>query len=320
MTSENVRRLKTKPMGSKLSQLAHTQEGFVRSFDGTQIWYRSVGEGLPIVCCNGLGCSTFYFGYLENYFKRNFRVITWDYRGHGKSGKAMLKKNHTIGALKCDLKAVLDKLEVKKAIFVGHSMGVQLLYEFHSEHSRYFAGLISCFGTFEKPMDTFFDSPLSKYVFEVIYIFNHLFPRAANMIGAFLVKNPLWFEMGGLFKLLKPYMADRAIMKQYVDHIIHVDPIFLTNLIRSLQTHTAESTLKKIKAPALIMGAAEDTFTPIWISKKMHHLIPGSELFIVKKGSHVALCEQPELINFRIEKFINERIARPRRQRFKEAV
>lgn len=315
-----AKKLKTKPFGAKLKQLAHTQEGFAKSFDGTPIWYKSVGEGIPIVCCNGLGCSTFYFSYLENYFKRSFRVITWDYRGHGKSGKAILKKNHTIEALQLDLKAVLDKLEINKAIFIGHSMGVQLLYAFHVKYSSYFLGLVSCFGTFEKPMDTFFDSPISKYLFEVIYIFNHLFPKAANLIGAFLVKNPLWFQMGGLFKLIKPYMADKTIVRQYIDHIIHVDPIFLTNLIRSLQEHTAESTLKKIKAPTLILGAEEDTFTPVWVSKKMHHLIAPSELFIVKKGSHVALCEQPELINFRIEKFIQERIARPRRQKFKKVV
>src|SRR3989338_2248623 len=118
----DVKRLRTKAVGTRLNQMVHTQEGFARSADGTQIWYRSVGEGIPIVCCNGLGCSTFYFAYLESYFKRSFRIITWDYRGHGRSGKP--KKNHTIAALQQDLKAVLDALEIKKAIFVGHSMGV----------------------------------------------------------------------------------------------------------------------------------------------------------------------------------------------------
>lgn len=297
---------------STLSQLAKTREGWAKSSDGTKIWYRSIGTGIPIFCCNGLGCSTFYFSYLEDYFKRSFQVITWDYRGHGKSGDPGGKKKHNIQTLLLDMKTVLDTLEVSRAIFIGHSMGVQLLFEFYSKHPRYFLGLVSCFGTFERPLDTFLNSPLSKYVFEVIYIFNHLFPKLANKIGIFVMKNPFWFQMGGLFKMMQPYMVDKVILRQYVDHIIHIDPIFLTNLIRSLQEHTAEVSLKKIRVPTLVMGAEDDTFTPVWVSKKMHHLISDSELFIVKKGTHVALCEQPELINFRIEKFFKERVLRPK--------
>lgn len=296
-----------KSVKPKLLELARTREGYATSYDGTRIWYRSVGKGVPIICSNGLGCSTFYFSYLEEYFKKNFQVITWDYRGHGKSELPKDKKNHTIQSLQNDLKAVMDELGIKKAIMVGHSMGTQVLYEFYKNMPGRCMALIPCFGTFEKPMDTFLNSPLSKYVFEVVYLFNQFFPKVSNMMGTFMVKNPLWFRVGGMLKIMQPYMVDRKIMEQYVDHIINVDPIFLSDLTRNMQQHTAEASLKKIKVPTLILGAEDDTFTPVWLSKKMHHLIPKSELFIVKKGSHVALVEQPELINFRIEKFIHDR-------------
>lgn len=292
----------------KLVQISQTREGYTESFDGTRIWYRSVGQGIPIVCCNGLGCSTFYFSYQEDYFKRHFQFITWDYRGHGKSEAPKVRKNHTIEALTHDLISVMKVLDIKKAIMMGHSMGTQVLYEFYARHSEKCLSLIPCFGTFEKPIDTFLDSPASKYVFEVIYIFNHLFPRLSHLLGLLMIKNPLWFQVGGFLKMMKPYLADKRIMRQYMEHIVNVDPIFLSKLTKSMQQHTAESSLKNIKVPTLILGAEEDVFTPVWLSKKMHHLIPDSELFIVKKGSHVALVEQPELINLRIEKFIQERL------------
>lgn len=290
----------------RLVEVAQTREGYVRSFDGTRIWYKSVGRGPALMLCNGLGCSTFYFSYLIDYFKRTHQVISFDYRGHGKSEMPRVARNHTIFSLTQDTLAVMNHLGVKKAIFVGHSMGTQVLYEFYARYPDRCRALIPAFGTFQKPMDTFLDSPLSKYVFEVIYVFNHLFPRLSHLIGTLLVKNPLWFQVGGFLKLMKPYLVDRKIMEQYMDHIIHVDPIFLSKLTRSLQQHTAEANLKKIKIPVLILGAEDDTFTPLWLSKKMHHMIPKSELFVVKKGSHVALVEQPELIHLRIEKFFNE--------------
>lgn len=295
---------------SKLTQLSLTHEGYARSFDGTRIWYRSVGKGAPLICCNGLGCSTFYFNYLENYFKRSYQVVTWDYRGHGKSEAARVRKNHNLESLVRDLKTVMNALKIKKAILIGHSMGTQVLYEYYKQNPSRVRALVSLFGTFGKPMDTFYNTTISKYAFEVVYIFNHLFPRLSNLIGMALVKNPFWFQMGGIFKLMKPYLADKAILRQYIDHIINVDPIFLSNLTRSLQEHSAESSLKSIKVPTLVMGAEEDTFTPVWVSKKTHHLIPKSELFIVKKGSHVALVEHPELINLRIDKFIAESVHR----------
>lgn len=298
----------TQSRKGKLLELVTNREGMTESFDGTKIWYNTVGQGTPIVCCNGLGCSTFYFNYLEKYFKRNFQVITFDYRGHGRSEPPKNKKNHTIDSLVGDLNAVMDALNIKKAILVGHSMGTQVLYEFYSRFPNRCMALIPCFGTFEKPIDTFLNSPASKYVFEVIYIFNHMFPKLSHLLGQTMVKNPFWFQMGGLLKIMKPYLADKRILRQYIEHIINVDPIFLSKLTRSMQEHTAESSLKKIKVPTLILGADEDNFTPVWLSKKMHHLIPKSELFIVKKGSHVAFIEHPELINLRIEKFIKERV------------
>lgn len=295
----------TRGRKAKLSTLAQTKEGTTKSYDGTRIWYRSIGFGTPIVCCNGLGCSTFYFNYVENYFKRNYQVITWDYRGHGKSDPPAKRQNHTIHSLLEDLKAVLRALEISKAIMIGHSMGTQVVYEYYSRYPKSCIALIPSFGTFERPMDTFMNFPLSKYFFEVIYTFNHLFPKVSNLIGTLMVKNPFWFHVGGFLNMMKPLLVDKAIMKQYVDHIINVDPIFLSELTREMQAHTAEESLKKIKIPTLILGAEDDTFTPVWLSKKMHHLIPNSQLFIVKKASHVAFVEQPELINLRIEKFIN---------------
>lgn len=304
---------RTRRPQTKLMEAALTEEGFAKSRDGTKIWYKSVGRGTPIICCNGLGCSTFYFNYLEDYFKYTNQVITWDYRGHGQSEKPHSRKHDTITALTDDLRAVMETLDIKRAVMIGHSMGSQVIYEFYSRYPQRCLALISCFGTFEKPIDTFLDSPFSKYVFEVIYVFNHLFPRLSNVIGTLMLKNPLWFQVGAMLKIMKPYLVDKEILRQYINHIVNVDPIFLSNLTKSMQQHSSEESLKKIKVPTLIIGADEDNFTPVWLAKKMHHLIPESELFVVKKASHVALVEQPELINLRIEKFLNERLMGRRR-------
>ena len=46
----------------------------------------------------------------------------------------------------------------------------------------------------------------------------------------------------------------------------------------------------------------------------MHMLIPDAELLVVPGGTHVAPIEIPELINLRLERFLDQRVycTRPR--------
>ncbi|MCA9846241.1 MAG: hypothetical protein KC491_16470, partial [Dehalococcoidia bacterium] len=59
--------------------------GFAPTDDGQQLYWRTVGSGPPMICCNGVGVSTFFFKYIVAHFHDRFTVITWDYRGHGRS-------------------------------------------------------------------------------------------------------------------------------------------------------------------------------------------------------------------------------------------
>ncbi len=301
-------RAKTIKNNAKLSQLVRMKEGEVKSFDGTHIHYKSVGQGLPIVCCNGLGVPSFFFKYLENFFKHTHQVIIWDYRGHGESETPKKLDNTSVFALVEDCKAVLDHLKVKKAVLVGFSMGTQVILEMYRKYPRYIMGLIPLMGTYGNPMDTLYNSPFSKYIFEVVSFFATLFPKQGSVVSRFLLKNPFWYQLGGILKMIDTGMANKEDARVYIDHILGLDPIFFTDLVKNIQEHSTEDTLKKVKVPALVIGAENDQFTPVWIAKKMHRSIPNSELFIIKKGTHAAIVEQPELINLRIEKFLRERI------------
>lgn len=300
--------MKTRGKKTRLAQLSSVKEGLAKSFDGTLIWYQSQGHGQPIIFCNGLGCSIFYWKHVVDYFKNTNQVIVFDWRGHGKSELPKDEKNISISALSRDLKAVLNALKIKKAVVAGHSMGTQVLYDFYSKYPLSVRALVPCFGTFGRPMDTFYNSPAARYIFAGIYVFNHLFPRLANSIGHLIGRNPLWFQMGSALHLLNPALVDKKVIREYIDHFTSIDSVFLAKLTLSMQEYDAEALLKKIRVPALILAASHDKFTPVWLSRKMHHLIPKSEMMVIRKASHVALIEQSALINLRIEKFLAERV------------
>ena len=107
---------------------------------------------------------------------------------------------------------------------------------------------------------------------------------------------------------LDPDKVNPEDIKPYITHMVHVDlPMFL-KMLRAAGDHTAESYLADVKVPTLIVAGEKDSFTPASLSEAMAERIPGAELLMVKRGTHVAPLEQHEVVRSRISKFIRERV------------
>src|SRR5512138_2664709 len=124
-------------------------QGTVTARDGTSLATYSAGmPGSPvIVLANGLGGNIAAWRYLVEHFSPRFRVLSWDYRGLYKSGPAPEPADgYRMDRQIDDLADVLEAEEVDKAVFVGWSMGVQVLFEFWRNHPARFAGLVQING------------------------------------------------------------------------------------------------------------------------------------------------------------------------------
>ena len=73
--------------------------------------------------------------------------------------------------------------------------------------------------------------------------------------------------------------------------------------------HNAWNSLDSIQVPTLIIAAEDDPFFPVSVMKKLHKSINNSEFMILSGGSHAAIIEQPETINYRLERFFAERLS-----------
>jgi pimeloyl-ACP methyl ester carboxylesterase len=94
----------------------------------------------------------------------------------------------------------------------------------------------------------------------------------------------------------------------YFQHLAGMDPRVFARVATSANDHTVEERLGEVAAPTLIIAGERDTFTPVWLSRRMHTLTPGSELMVVPGGTHVAPLEIPELLHLRVERFLDERV------------
>jgi non-heme chloroperoxidase len=90
--------------------------------DGTQIFYKDWGTGQPIVFSHGWPLTADdWDGQMLFFGQQGYRVIAHDRRGHGRSTQTW--DGNDMDTYADDLAALTDKLDLKKAIHVGHSTG-----------------------------------------------------------------------------------------------------------------------------------------------------------------------------------------------------
>lgn len=90
--------------------------------DGTEIYYKDWGMGQPVVFSHGWPLSADAFED-QMYFlaARGFRCIAHDRRGHGRSSQPLT--GNDMDHYADDLAALVEALDLKDAIHVGHSTG-----------------------------------------------------------------------------------------------------------------------------------------------------------------------------------------------------
>jgi pimeloyl-ACP methyl ester carboxylesterase len=283
------------------------RENTVAGVDGVPIWYRAIGDGPAIVCCNGLGVSTFFWHYLEEHFGDTHKIIVWDYRGHGRSGVPPHFDDWTIDINIRDMLTVMDDAEVDRAVLAGHSMGCQIVLEAWRHMPDRIVGLVPMLGAAGSPVKTFFDTELAEYAYRAGYFAAMNLGRLTNAVTHWVARRKWAYHAARLF-IIDRHLASWDDFEPYFKHMAGLDVRVFFAMAKALNEHSAEDLLPTITVPVLIVGGERDVFTPFHLTESMIEHIPGAELLRVKLGTHAALIEQPELINLRLEKFFRNRI------------
>lgn len=121
--------------------MAGLNRKIILTADGFRVGVTEVGQGVPLVFLHGLSVSAQAYDELFiQLAEKGFRVIGLDAANHGDSGS--LPWGHTVEDMTRVTLSALDRLDIHRAIFAGHSMGGGMVVEIAASNPHRVAAAI----------------------------------------------------------------------------------------------------------------------------------------------------------------------------------
>ena len=219
------------------------------------LYYKELGQGVPLVMLHGNGESHQIFGRLSELMSRHYRVILMDSRGHGASKlkDTVRAQELTTSSMADDVVQVMDVLHVPKAVILGFSDGANVALE---AASRY-----------------------PDKVLAVVAVSGNALPRGMTAVSYAQVKAGYGFWRV-MEKLSLPQgMKERAVSGRQLNGLMANWP------------HLTAAKLSLIQAPVLLLTGRRDMIRPrhsLWMGEQ----IPDAKVVFVKGADHFTLLKK----------------------------
>ncbi len=263
--------------------------------DGAIINIRAYGpvDGDPIVLSHGWTCSTEFWYPQVNALAGEYRVITYDQRGHGRSTVGTLPLGPDV--LADDLSAVLGATvrEDKKAVIVGHSMGGMSIIAWAGKHP----GDVKKYASAVMLASTASDRLIAE---TTVIPLPERFPRVPVPVGRAILSSPVPFVSSGAMTKAIQYVsmspnATKAEV-QFCENIVReCKPRIRGGWGAALSTLDIHEGLDNLEVPTTVLVGSLDRLTPPVHARKLAQVLDEAgnleRLIVIPGVGHMSSIE-----------------------------
>lgn len=233
-----------------------------------ELYYEERGIGDPIMLVPGLGGGGAVWSNQLPDLSKTYRTIIHDHRGCGKSTYSTIE--YSVEQMAADAIKLMDKLEVSKAHWIGHSTGGAMGQIIAQDYPDRLASLVLS----------------STWPGHDIY-FNRAFAaRKAVLIDA----GTLEYARHSILSLLPPWYISKHPEKisELESYLAGADqPVeIMVSRINAICAFDRRDKIGQINAPTLVIVAEDDMVTPRYLSDELADKIDGAEKVILPTGGH----------------------------------
>lgn len=272
------------PTVQRHSNVSRSQtDSFIETADGASLYYRSWGAGRPVVFVHGWAVSANIWQYQMTPLSRHAQCVAYDKRGHGRSADPGCGYNYD--TLADDLASVLDGLELRNVVLVGHSMGPAEIVRYLSRHGT---ARVSRIVLISSALPFMLKTPDNAQGIDPS-MFEQRRQQWLEDFPQFLTGNARSFVNGAASADTVSWIASLGLQASLKA---------LFDLNHAITETDLRADVARIKLPTLIIHGAQDKSAPLEITgKRLAAMIPGSELKIYEDAPHGLLLTHQNRLN-----------------------
>jgi pimeloyl-ACP methyl ester carboxylesterase len=269
---------------------------------GAQLYYEDRGDkkGRPLFLLHGWAISSVFFSeQIPMLVKNGYRVITWDWRGHGKSGwngslKNISSKEELLELMYDDFKTLIAHLEIDEPYgLIGHSAGAGVGLSIALSNPDEVVAL-----TILNSSYVLAENFAEKAVWQVI-------PPILEATFNPIVQIPYKLVMRSSVPLISLALNKSSKrVRSWIEDLIGVKKRTVMEEIKNLKNYNLLDELPKVNIPCLIIAGQLDVLTPPRRARTLHKKIPNSELHIIRNTGHLSMVERSDLVNKHLIRFL----------------
>jgi len=208
---------------------------------------------------------------------KNNNIFAVDLPGHGRSGGS---GEADVEAYCLWVRKLIDILDLKRAVFVGHSLGAAITLRFALNYPQEIAGIVLVGGGMKMPVNSFFLDFLKTNP-----------PIVPAEVIDLICKYSLAKENRSKFSA-----PLRKSLSQSSVEVLYGDLSACNSLDLTQETG-------KLSIPALVICGAQDKMTPPDFSRQLAASISRATLEIIEDAGHMVMLEKPAEFSMSLEKF-----------------
>lgn len=243
---------------------------------------RVLGRGpRTLILAHGFGCDQNMWRFIVPAFENDFRIVLFDYVGHGKSDVSAFDRSRygTLEGYAADVLAICEALAVRNAVFVGHSVSAMIGILAERKQPERFESLVLV-------------GPSPRYVNDGDYVGGFTQADIDGLLD-FLDANYL-----GWSSAMAPQIMgnpDRPELGQELTNsFCQTDPEIAKHFARVTFLSDNRADLPKVRARCLVLQCLNDIIAPCAVGEYVHRQIPQSELVVLRATGHCPHLSDPD--------------------------
>ncbi|WP_339842946.1 alpha/beta hydrolase [uncultured Halopseudomonas sp.] len=244
--------------------------------NGCNLHYTDQGEGDPVLLIHGLGSSGRDWEYQLPALLPQYRVLTLDMRGHGKSDKP--SRGYSVKGFAADCLAFIKHMQLTKPHIVGISMGGMIAFQLATDHPEVPASLT----IINSGPELIPRRPKEYLLVAQRLFFAHILPLSA--------------VAKGLAKTLFPKPEQQDIRKTFEGRWLENDRRAYLASLRALVGWGVSERLDRINCQVLVITGDQD-YTPVEKKREYVCHLGDARLEVIEDSRHGTPIDQAEKFN-----------------------